>query len=171
MSKIKKKHIQTRIDIPRDLTPRQRELLAEKIVRKIRERTKEGKSATGRPFKGYSKEYKESLDFKLAGKSDTVDLRSTGDMLSELDVLSINNRYIMVGYEKDHPDAGKVQGNVTGEYGNDKPVTRPRDFIGLPKKWVEILAAEVRLELPDFEEEKTSVIANILSRIGVNKDG
>ena len=168
MSKIKKKHIQTRIDIPKGLTPAQRELLGEKIVRKIRERTKEGMSATGRPFKGYSKEYKESLDFKLAGKSDTVSLSSTGDMLAELEVLKNNNRYILVGYEVDHPDAGKVQGNVTGEYGNDKPVTRPRDFIGLPKKWVEILAEEVKLELPDFEEEKTSVIANILSRIGVN---
>lgn len=170
MSAIKKKNIQTRIDIPSGLTPEQRELLGEKIVDKIRERTKDGLSATGRPFKGYSKEYKESLDFKIAGKSSTVDLSSTGDMLAELDVIKNNNRYILVGYEKDHPDAGKVQGNVTGEYGNPRPVTRPRDFIGLPKKWVDILAEEVKLELPNFEDEKKGVIANILSRLGSNNE-
>ncbi len=167
MSSIKKHNVQTRIDIPRDLSPQQRELLAQKIVQKIKDRTREGFSATGRPFKGYSKKYKESLDFKIAGKSDQVDLSLTGDMVADLDVLSINNRYIVVGYDMDYPDIGKVHGNVTGEYGNDKPVTSKRDFIGLPQKWVTILAEETRQEVPSLQSETDVAVNSILSRLGI----
>lgn len=170
MSSIKKSNVQTRIDIPLDLTPPQRELLAQKIIQTIKDRTREGYSSTGRPFRGYSKKYKDSFEFKVAGKTDTVDLSLTGDMVADLDILSINNRYVLVGYEMDYDDIGKVHGNVTGEYGNDKPVTSPRDFIGLPKKWVDILAAETRQEIPSFQSEVNSTVNSILSRLGIEDE-
>ncbi len=167
MSSIKKSNVQTKIDIPRDLNPEQRELLARKVVQKIKDRTREGISASGRPFKSYSKAYTDSFDFKIAGKSSTVDLSLTGDMVADLDVISLTDSHIVVGYEMDYEDIGKVHGNVTGEYGNTIPVTSRRDFIGLPKKWVEILAEETRQEIPSLQSETDTAVASILSRLGV----
>lgn len=166
MSAISKKNIQSSISIPSGLSNEFREELSRRIVEEIRDRTERGIDRNGKRFKAYSKSYKESLDFKNAGKSNTVNLSSTGDTLAELDVLSISNNSIIIGYDMDHEDAGKVNGIVTGEFGNSNPVTSGRDFIGLPDKVVRRLIAEISSE-PEFtqtREESDSRIQSLLSR-------
>ena len=38
-----------------------------------------------------------------------------------------------IGFESGYDGLGKVEGNVLGTYGNSKPVTKGRDFLGLTK--------------------------------------
>ena len=82
-------------------------------------------------FKGYSKSYKKSLDFKTVKKGSTVNLTMTEEMLGSLDLLTERNGSLTIGYEKGDEINGKVEGNRLGTYGNPKPVTKPRDFLGL----------------------------------------
>lgn len=91
-----------------------------------------GKDKDGNAFQGYSKGYKKSLDFKIAGKSSLVNLTLSKEMLSELDLISTDSESLLIGYDKNDSDLnGKVEGNRLGTYGNKKPVTKPRDFLGI----------------------------------------
>ena len=168
MSAIKKKNVQTRITLPRGLSEQQRELVGTKIIQMIKDRTRSGINAKDKPFPKYSTDYKESLDFKIAGKSDSVNLVQTGDMLADIEVLQHGNGYILVGYEMDYEEIGKVHGNVTGEYGQERSTGKTRDFIGLPYRMLRIAIAEAKDEAPTLQTEKDSIINNILSRLTTN---
>lgn len=107
-------------------------MIAKEIIDFIKQRTEKGLDKNNRKFSPYSKSYKKSLDFKLAGKSSKVDLELTGEMLAEMDLLTERSGSITIGYEADNKDLnGKVEGNRKGTYGNKKPVTKPRDFLGI----------------------------------------
>ena len=154
------KNIQTRLEIPSNLTDSQKAELGEMIVDEIRSRTQRGIDRYGKQFKGYSEEYRDSLDFKNAGKSNKVNLTLTGDMLAELSVLDISDDYIMVGYEND--DIGQqAEGNILRE-------GKEREFIGLPDSVLALLIAEVG-EVDNIEEEidtRTNTVQDIFSTIG-----
>jgi hypothetical protein len=166
MSAISKKNIQEKISIPSGLTSSFKRELGERIIEEIRERTSRGIDQKGNRFKAYSPAYKDSLDFKNAGKSNTVNISATGDTMAELSVIDISDTYITIGYPLDHEDAGKVNGIVTGEFGNASPVTKGRDFIGLPQRVVSRLVAQMRTEpqFADKREEDNNRINSILAR-------
>ena len=105
--------------------------LADLIIERIVERTDQGKDKDGNPFAKYSKEYKESLDFKNAGKGATPNLQLSGDMLAALKVLDSTRNYITVGFEKGSEENGKADGNIRGTYGKPTPVGPKRDFLGI----------------------------------------
>lgn len=68
-------------------------------------RTLEGRDLEGNKFAPYSKRYKESKDFQIAGKSSTVDLRLTHEMMNSLEVLESGAGSITIGFT--NPEAGK----------------------------------------------------------------
>lgn len=162
-----KKNIQEPITVPSDLSSEFKTELSKRIVEEVRARTKRGIDKNGKQFKSYSKEYKDSLDFQLAGKSSSVNLTSTGDMLAELSVITIGDSSITIGYPLGHEDAGKVEGSVIGSYGQSSGnPSKARDFIGLPKSIVDRLVAEMRTE-SRFQEDRSDRegrIAGILGR-------
>ena len=106
--------------------------LGRELVQIILKRTADGKDRYGNAFVGYSKEYKESDDFKLTGKSPSnVNLRLSGDMLADLGVISARNGRIILGFESEEQRA-KAHGHITGKEGTGKlPV---RDFLGISKE-------------------------------------
>jgi len=125
----------TTIPISKKYSPTERKAIAQEVIEFIRDRTSKGKDKNNQSFKGYSKGYKSSLDFKLGGKSSKVNLRLTNEMMSELDLISHKNGSLLIGYDKADSDLnGKVEGNRLGTYGNKRPVTRGRDFLGIAKK-------------------------------------
>lgn len=159
-----KKNIQESIPVPRSLTELQKEELARRILVEVRDRTSRGIDKNGKSFPKYSKEY---------DKSGTPNLELTGDMLAELDIVNITGSSIVIGYDTGHPDAGQVEGNTIGSYGQPKAnSSKARDFIGLPTKRVNLIIEEIKND-PDFteiEEEKQSIIGNILGRFGGNSN-
>lgn len=120
--------MRTKIPIPKSLKPSQREMLAEEIIDFIVERSAAGRDKNNRKFKKYSAKYAE-----LKGvDQDQVDLVLSGDMMEELKVLSHKAGEVVIGYDKDSDINGKVEGNVTGSYGQDSPnPKRARDFLGI----------------------------------------
>lgn len=114
------------------LSPDQKDEVADLIIERIVNRTDQGKDKDGRKFAGYSKSYKESLDFKVAGKSSKVDLQLSGDMLAALSVLDKTSRSVTIGFENGSEENAKADGNIRGTYGQSKPIPgKSRDFLGI----------------------------------------
>jgi hypothetical protein len=102
-------------------------VIASEILDSVISRTEGGLDKNGNPFPKYSPEY-----IKEKGQSN-VDLTFSGEMLSELTILNSSNDKIKIGYAASNAALiGRVEGNVLGTYGNSRPVTAPRDFLGIP---------------------------------------
>lgn len=130
-----KKYIQAAVTIPKGYSYDERLAIAADIVKFIRNRTKSGKDVDGDSFKpAYSKAYKASLDFKIAGKSgNTPNLKLSGDMLSALRLIDHKTGKLVVGYKPSDPEAGRAEGNNRGTYGDLSRKPIPREFIGISK--------------------------------------
>jgi hypothetical protein len=111
------------IFIPNEFTADQREEIGEDIVFHIRQRTESGLSVNNRPFAGYSKNYE---------KTGTVDLRFSGDMMADLEVLSHGPGFIKIGFTDSSSDekAEWIQ-KPTGQKAGKQP---PREFVGIAAK-------------------------------------
>ncbi len=143
--------IQWTVAVDPSYTRDEREAIAQDIIDLIREKAKrgdgvvrasDGRVTRGRRFDSYSKEYAESLDFKIAGKSKSkIDLTLSGDMLGAIDIISSRKGEITVGYTDGSPEAARAEGNILGTYGQDKPIPgKSRDFLGLlPRELTTIL--------------------------------
>lgn len=122
-----------RVNIPKGYTPVERVAIANAIVEFSIKRSKSGKDVNGDPFPKYTKEYINSKNFDIAGKSKaSVNLSLTGEMLNEQDLLSHKNGSLLIGYESGDEINGKVEGNRIGSYG--KKGANPddaRDFLGI----------------------------------------
>lgn len=124
-----------RIKIPDDLSAKDREGLAFDVLEFIRNRTEKGKDKNNRSFKKYSTAYTESLDFSIAGKSKKPNLKLSGDMLDDMDLLSHKKGSILIGYENGSENNAKADGNITGSYGRPSGNSKhARDFLGITKK-------------------------------------
>lgn len=118
------------------LSPDQKDEVADLIIERIVNRTDQGKDKNNRPFKEYSDSYKESLDFKIAGKKGKpVNLQLSGDMLAALSVLDKTSRSVTIGFERGSEENAKADGNIRGTYGKPTPdPKKARDFLGITIK-------------------------------------
>lgn len=120
------------LEIPKGLTRAQRKKVADLVIEFIVDRTQSGLDESGRRFKKYSKAYRESLDFRNAGKSPSrVNLQLSGDMLAALTLLEERDGKIKVGYEKGSDEEGRAEGNILGSYGGDPDPSKARPFLGI----------------------------------------
>lgn len=123
-----------KVEIPEDLKPRQRKELGDLIIEHIFERTNKGLDKNGQRFPGYSKTYKESLDFKIAGKGSRVNLQLSGDMLAAIELLNHKKGELLIGFENGSEENAKAEGNILGTYGQKTPIPgKKRDFLGIEK--------------------------------------
>lgn len=134
------------------LTPDEKDEVADLIIERIVNRTQQGLDINGRPWRGkageYSQAYKDSLDFKIAGKSkNKVDLQLSGDMLAALDVLEKTSRSVTIGFENGSEENAKADGNIRGTYGKSKPIAgKARDFLGITYRDLEKIIKEVKAD-------------------------
>lgn len=137
------------------LSPDQKDEVADLIIERIVNRTDQGKDKDGRKFPGYSKSYKESLDFKVAGKTNKVDLQLSGDMLAALSVLDKTSRSVVIGFERGSKENAKADGNIRGTYGKPTPdPKKARDFLGISER--ELIKI---VKFVQSEDEKTMLKA------------
>lgn len=148
-----KKYIQRVIPIPRQYRPDEREAIAFEILKYIRERTDKGKDKNGESFPSYSPSYKNSLEFKIAGKSKTapVNLRLSGDMMAAMDLIKNEPGKLVIGYRPGDPEAGRAEGNIRGTYGQSSGSSKKkRDFLGISPK---VLREEILSKFPLDDKE------------------
>jgi len=126
----------TRFDLPDDLPPSVREAIGRDILQRIQERAinenKGHNPETGRDkkFPGYSKEYAKA---KGSSRGD-VDLVLSGDMFSEMDILSHKKGSVLIGFKNGTESNSKAEGNQVGSYGKSPDPSKARPFLGLTKK-------------------------------------
>ena len=131
----KKPWVKTEILLPADYDAEDAQTVAEEILNFIVERTKKGYGSDGEKFPGYSPSYKASDAFKLGGKSSTVNLTLSGEMLDSLEVLEAKSGKIVFGFTEDSDMNGRAEGNCLGTYGTSKPdPSKARDFMKLSGK-------------------------------------
>lgn len=112
--------------------PHEREAIALEVIDRIIKRTRQGKDKDGDKFAPYSKAYKDSLDFKIGGKTARVNLTLSGDMLDALEIIeNFKNGKVKIGYSGGNSEGGKAEGNILGTYGQSSKVGPERDFLGI----------------------------------------
>jgi hypothetical protein len=122
----------------------------------LRGRDKNDKSMTANT--PYSKAYKESLEFKVHGKTSRVNMRLSGQMLASMAVTSTDATSVTIGFlSKEQEKKARRHINGVGKL----PV---RDFFGLPKKdQIRIFKTVVR----DFNlEEEAQTLEGALEALG-----
>ena len=132
--------------------------LGEHIVEYIRQRTEKGKDNEGGRFPKYSKAYAESLDFRIAGKSrGKPDLKLTGDMLADLEVLSIKGDKLLIGYKNGTISNAKADGHQTGWQGERPNAARP--FLGFEGSEKAKLKSIIKEHVAAVKDDDTSLRA------------
>ena len=149
-----------------------RQALGQAIIESVVERTqKESKDINGSNFRGYSKSYRESLDFKAAGKSNKVNLTLEGAMLGTLDITKSKGKTIEIGWD-DPEESAKAHGHIKGikTKSGGKVV---RDFLGLrPIKDAQKIKKDLGKLIDKFEKAKgdNTETAKILATLNAISD-
>lgn len=113
----------------------------------MRDRTLGGHDCTGKKFPPYSKEYIKSMEFKIARKSKgNVNLKQTGDMLADIEILKDTDGKLTIGFEKDTLSNDKADGHITGNVGVK------RDFLGFEgkeKRTLDAITSEYKAQIEE----------------------
>ena len=128
------------------------------IVEEIIQRTQSGIDKNGKAFPAYSKSYKESLQFQVYGKTNSVDLTLTGEMLASLQARYSGNDLLLDLQGQNNKD--KAQGHISGQYGQSSKIKK-RDFLGLPENRLKTIYKESIKEvaaIPDAEFSSEVVV-------------
>ena len=106
--------------------------IGQDIAQYIRNRAADNKGIGGKALRSpYSKEYSDTLEFKVAGKSRTnVNMRLTGDMLESIETLDFDGSVLTIGIEGEQ--APKAHGHMTGK--NGQAPKMKREFFGITKQ-------------------------------------
>jgi hypothetical protein len=169
---VAKRNYQTTIGIPLEWDSEQRILASTLIIEKIQHNTVKGINRYGNSFPGYSEEYKHSIDFKIAGKSNRVDLQQTGDMLASIELIIHRPGIIVVGYPEGSSEVGKVEGIQIGSYGDSKGhPSMARPFLGLPQEQLDLIIAQVNSQSDKIQSRidfTAGLISALLSKVNTN---
>ena len=97
------------VNVPLTLTERERIAVGEEVIDYIRNRARRGLGVGNKPLRGpdgdgkYSKSYKESAEFKAAGKTGSkVNLTFSGEMLFAMEVQDVSQAgRVIIGFGDD----------------------------------------------------------------------
>lgn len=129
--------------------------IAQIAIDRILTRTAEGKSNIGNNLAPYSKSYKNSLEFKAAGKSNTVNMYLFGDMLGSIDITANSGNLVKIGFLGNLQNK-KAYGHMTGMKGNPilEGKTPKRQFFGVPYSELKmIVRSELREDLDQIKND------------------
>ena len=153
-------HLFKKISIPNGLSLDARSALADEIVSFIKERTDKNLDVNGNKFHSYSEAYINSPDFKAAGKNkNDVNLRLSNEMMDSIQVLSIGNDSVTIGFEPNTPANDKGSWNIASDNGPS------RKFLGINEKDLDKLIAKVKVDY-STNIETTSLANAILKSFG-----
>lgn len=116
------------------------------LINEIRDRTQNKNiNRFGNSFKGYTKEYVDSFIFKaFKGGNESVNLTLTGDMMGTMDLLSVTDSFLEIGWNSSN-QAAKAHGHITGK--NGQVPKMQRDFFGLPDTVIKQKAREYESQI------------------------
>ena len=113
------------VKLPRKFSDSARRQAGKLIIKLIKDRTSRGLDKNNNAFVGYSKSYKESKDFDIAGKSSLVNLRLSGEMMNSLEILGSGTGFVTIGF----PSGSEV--NDKASFAKDFGNGPSRPFLGV----------------------------------------
>ena len=131
--------------LPRGYREDDLESIAEDVIQFIKDRSQNGFGV--RRGKTYQfPEYSEAYRVNVKGGQRRVDLTLSEEMLNSIEVLDIDGRQVVIGFEEGEQN-DKAEGNQLGSYGRSPNPRKARKFLGLTVEEREaILAAYDRDE-------------------------
>lgn len=140
------------IAIPEGYSSVERDAISDRMIDNIIKRSKASNGVSdGKlyPFPKYSKSYEGSLDFKIAGKSDKVNLTLSGSMLNSIVKLTDRKGSVTLGFQADDPNNAKAEGNQLGSYGGSPNESKARRFLDLTKGELSKILKQFPLDDPE----------------------
>jgi hypothetical protein len=125
--------------VDRMVSPRTCREIGLGLLVKIENRTISGRDETGHAFTEYSADYGKYVK----GRRRPVDLKRSGDMLKDADVLVADGHRILLGFRSDAMDQRAFYHDSDGAH----PKMPKRRFFGLSAVWVEDVVRRIRLGL------------------------
>jgi phage gpG-like protein len=127
-----------KIDLSKNYAPQDREAIAQEVIERIIERTRnEGRGfnqKTKRPISLSSKPYTTTYAKKKGVSIRDVDLTLSSEMLDSIKKLTDTSRSITIGFEAGTKENDKAEGNQKGSYGKSPDPKKARPFLGITKK-------------------------------------
>lgn len=130
-------------------------LIGQEIIDTMVNRTLKGKDinySSMTAIDPYSDSYRESDDFKIYGKTRKVDMKLTGEMLADINILESDPAALKIGFG-DTLQSRKAHGHLTGMKYNDqipyKHKPKPRLFFGVSSKDVNKITDKYKEEVKD----------------------
>ncbi len=155
-----KNNIQKSISIPSKYDSSARARIGELMLDQILKRTKAGVSTNGTAFK-----------YVKGSPHVGHNLKESGDMLIELDVVNTTSGSITVGYANTSTlEANQAEGNQIGSYGGSANSSVAKPFIGISNDELDLILNKYDQEVsssPTEEGITESFISSILSRQGL----
>lgn len=173
------KHQKIWIDnLPKTFGPAERIAIGKDIVDFIRAHTAKGLDPNkpgNKEFKNnkYSPEYVKSLDFSIAGKSKSkVNLRLSGDMMADLDLISHKSGAIQIGFQAGTESNAKADGNIRGTYGKKTPdADKARNFLGINKKHLDAIIKKYSKKNIEVTFANKAAKQAALNEVDIKRDG
>lgn len=149
--------------------PEIREAFLQTVIDRIVERTQSGRDVTGKIFsEKYSTAYKNSLPFKVYGKTNKVNMTLTGDMIQSIDKIDESRDTATIGITGEQ-NILKAFAHITGFEGHphlDGKVGK-RDFFGITQKEIDKIVDKFKPETDKSaranDEKLIEKILNVLS--------
>jgi len=139
-----------------------KQAVGQEIIDTIQSRTEDGKFISNERD-SYSKEYADTLEFKVSGKSkNDVNLKQSGDMLNTMTITKTGKSSVRIGWD-DSEEAAKATNHNFG-------ITVPRrQFLGLTGEESSEIASKMKDRLKASEElnasQKTSAVDPLTSLV------
>lgn len=148
-----------RITIPSDIDALGRKVLAQMIIDFIQDRTSRGLDMNGDNFAPYSETYKDSKDFSVAGKSNTVNLRLTGDTMASIELLTDITGSVTLGF------APGTSENDKAAWVSDSDGGPARRFLGISANDLNIVLGNFRAVNPEELNASNQAARSIFNRL------
>ncbi len=169
--KLEKDQVSTEIKLaeligPLSLDKSVREVFLQAALDKMSERLDQGRGVDGK-LHAYSKAYKDSLAFAAFGKSNTVNMQLTGDMVSSVSEIKTENKSSMIIGIDDEEQAAKAFGHITGFEGHKylEGKVAPRKWFGWKDSELKSIAAAIKPQVNKSSIVSDAAILKILNKL------
>lgn len=136
-----------------------REVFYQAAFDKLIERLDQGRGVDGKLHR-YSKAYMNSLEFHAFGKTKTVNMQLTGDMVHSIKPIDSNDSFIKIGID-DELQAAKAHGHMTGMNGK----TQPRNWFGWKDSELKSIADSIKPEVNNKSVITDAIITKLLNKL------
>jgi len=155
LAKAFNKQTKLTVKVPSFLPAEAKSDIAQRVIDYIVERTQAGNNPNNNRWARKAGKYTKAYA-KEKGQRSPVDLEESGAMLRAIKYFKGKSKgeNLTIGYTANSRQEKKARGNITGEYGQPKPISgKARPFLDILKKDLDTIIDDYIEEVADGEED------------------